>query len=320
MTLRMALILLTVLAAGSPGPGIAATDPERSVRLVVPFRAGGSSDIVARTVSQRLSMVWTVPVTVDNQPGGYASLISQFGGKAKSDGRTLVLGNIALALNEVFGHQPPYSARRDLVPVALIARQPTGLLVQTQFPAETLAEFLDTARSRTTPLVFASSGNASVGHLAGELLRFMTGIPFVHTAHPRAGHTLGQSALSVPCAFSGLPATLHYVKLGKLRLLAVTDSERAAAMREVPTIGELVPGFAVNNWIGILAPYGISVLQVRRMNSDISRAVRTSEVREPLEGLGFEIWTTTPGYFKDMLDANVEQFGRLVQQTGVRIE
>lgn len=302
--------------------GAPAADADAPIRLIVPFRAGGSTDVVARVVSHRLGILWKQPVNVENHPGGYGTLGAHLGNSQDTAGRTLVFANIALALNEVYTRQTPtYSAKRDLVPVALIARQPTGLVVQPQYPADTLAEFLEGARNRGGPVLYASSGTGSVGHLAGELLRYMTGLPLVHTPQPRAGHTLGQAGLGpVPCAFAGLPATLHHVKVGKLRLIAVTDTDRAPAAKEVPTIGELVPGFAVNNWVGIVAPYGVSVRHVRRINADINRVVRSAEVREPLEGLGFDVWTATPGFFKEMLDANIEQFGRLVQQAGIKME
>jgi tripartite-type tricarboxylate transporter receptor subunit TctC len=289
------------------------------VRLIVPFPAGGSSDIVARLLSQRLTHVWNQEVQVDNRPGGASVLGTQLAVQSPPDGHTLVTANVSLTINEALRPNLPYSALRDLIPITLVARQHTVVVAHPDFPASSIVELVELAKSRP-PLAYYSSGPGSVGHLAGALMGVAGGGQVSHASRV-SGRRMLSAATANPGSFAivGLPAVISHVRAGKLKALAVTDGRRADALPDVPTVGETLPGFEVNNWIGILAPYGISVPLVRRIHTDIVAVVRTPEFHDLLASQGDYARGSTPGEFKSRLTTDIERFTRHISAVGVSI-
>jgi tripartite-type tricarboxylate transporter receptor subunit TctC len=300
-------------------PSNAQSFPARTVRLIVPFPAGGSSDIVARLLGPQLAQAWNQEVQIDNRPGGASVVGTQLAVKAAPDGHTLVTANVSLTINEALRPNLPYSALRDLIPITLVARQHTVVVAHPDFPAGSIVELVELAKSRP-PLAYYSSGPGSVGHLAGALLGVAGGCQVSHASRV-SGRRMLSAATANPGSFAiiGVPAVISHVRAGKLKALAVTDGRRADALPDVPTVGETLPGFEVNNWIGILAPYGISVPLVRRIHADIVAVVRTQEFHDLLASQGDYARGSTPGEFKSRLTTDIERFTRHVSAAGVSI-
>jgi tripartite-type tricarboxylate transporter receptor subunit TctC len=295
--------------------------PDKPVRLVVPYRVGGSSDVVARLLSVRLAELWGQPVTVDNVPGTASIYGTHSVANAQPDGHTLLVGNSALAINEALSRNLPYHALRDFAPISLAARQQVALVVNAGAPFYSFTQLRDAARAKPGQLSYGSAGPGAVGHLAGELLKHVTATNITHVAYSGNRQALRELiANHITYAMIGLPSAMRHVTAGRLRVLAVAGSARAEALPEVPTIGESVPGYEVNNWIGILAPYGATVTLVREINAHLVRVINKPDIKELLSGLGYEPLSSTPGEFHYRLAADIERYSRIVAAAGISLQ
>jgi tripartite-type tricarboxylate transporter receptor subunit TctC len=307
---------LVLAMYGSPAP---AQDnfPSRQVRIIVPFPAGGSSDIVARLFSLRLGQLWGREIVIDNRPGSGSVEGVHLASQAVPDGHTLVATNVSLAINEAVSPRLPYHAVRDFSPISLLAHQYTALVAPPAYPASNVAQLIELARTR--PVIFYSSGVGSAGHLVGELLRATSGAGMTHVPVPSVRRSIIDAAYN-PAGFAivGLPSALPQVASGKLKVLAVTTANRAAVLPDVPTVGETIPGFEAYNWIGVLAPYGISVKLVRRINRDIASILDNAEFRTVLANHGYDPIGSTPGDFQRRLVRDIERYTRDFSAAGVR--
>jgi tripartite-type tricarboxylate transporter receptor subunit TctC len=313
-----------LLAALLASPHDVAAFPNRTVTIVVPFPAGGSSDVLARVLSLRLAEYWGQDVVVENRAGGASVHGTQAVAQAPADGYTLLAANAALAINEALSRRLPYHAARDFAPISLVARQPLALVTRAGSPLTSVSALMHAARERPGQITYGSPGHGSVGHLAGELLKLVTGVNLVHvpSAGPRKlllnlkdGVNLKDGELSV--AFLGLPTAMPHVRSGHLRLLGVTGSRRAEAVADVPAIAETFPGFVVDNWIGIVAPYGVSVQLVRSINGSVTAIARRPEFRMQLSSLGYEAVGSTPGQFQSRISVDIERYSRIVAAAGI---
>lgn len=297
----------------------AQTYPTKPVRLIVPFVAGGSSDTIARVLSQALTKRWGEQVVVDNRPGGGTIIGTEIASKAPADGYTLITANIAFALNYGLRKKLPYDTLKGFTPIILLARQPTALVVLPTFPAQTLGELIALAKAKPATIAYGSSGFGTVGHIAGELLKGMAGINITHVGY-KGGGQLVTDVLGgqIPVGIMGLPPAMPFIKAGRLKAIALTDGKRAAALPNLPTVGETVPGFEVNNWIGILAPAGISSAITRKINTDTNRVLDIPEVKERLSALGFEIQGGTPKEFRDLVNSDARKYQRVIKDAGIK--
>ena len=305
---------LLLVCAGSP---LAAAFPDKPVHLVVPYPAGGSSDVLARVLSARLAELWGQPVIVENMPGGGSVFGTHTVSKAAPDAHTLLAGNATLAINEALSQKLPYHALRDFAPISLTARQHTALIVQASSPFTTVRQFADAARAKPN-LTYGSAGHGAVGHLAGELFKVMTAANITHVAYNGTRQAINELiANHVSCVMIALPAAMPYVKSGRLRVLALADARRAPMLPNVPTLGESVPGYEVESWYGVLAPYGVSVPLVRRMNADLNTVLNKPDFREQLLSLGYEATASTPGDFQSRLASDIERYSRITVAVGI---
>ena len=309
----MALLLLAA-------PALAAF-PDKPVRVVVPYGAGGSSDVVARLLSLRLIELWSQPVVIENVPGSASVFGTDSVARAAPDGHTLLTGNATLAINEAFARKLPYHALRDLTPIALVARHYTALIVSAGAPFQSVGQIIEAARGRHPPLSYGSAAQGSVSHLAGELLRHAASVSLVHVSYSKNAEAIQQLlANRVSCAMISLPLAMPYVKAGQVRVVGVTGSHRTQALPDVPTIGETVSGYEVNNWIGILAPYGVNVGLVRRINADLNSVTGRPRFQEMLTNLGYAPLSGTPGDFRTMLAADIERYSRMILAAGIALQ
>ena len=295
--------------------------PAEPMHLVVPFDAGGSTDILARVVSSRLAEVWRQPVLVKNIPGHPTVSGAQFVANAAPDGRTFLVVNAALAINEALYRRLPYDALRSFAPISLLGRQHLVFVVHPSSTINTSNDLIDAARSGQAPLTYATPAIGSLGHLAGELLKLMTAGKFVHVPSKNPANALHELLVKhVSCVIVALPRALPYVKSGQLRAIAVAGSSRATALPDVPTLGGSVAGYNISTWTGLLAPYGVSVPLVRTLSADVEAVMRRPDLVELLRSLGYEPSSSTPYDFQNRLRADIERYSRIVFEAGIRIQ
>jgi tripartite-type tricarboxylate transporter receptor subunit TctC len=295
--------------------------PQRPIRMIVPFVAGGSSDIVARIIGQRLAEKWSQQVVVDNRPGGGTIIGTELAAKSAPDGYTLVTANVAFAINEALPRKLPYRALKDFVPVLLIARQPTVLAAFPSFPARTVPQLIERAKGNGAAIAYGSSGVGTIGHLAGELLKQMAAIPMTHVPYKGGGQLVTEViGNQVPLGFMGLPPAIGHIKAGRLKVLGVTDGKRAASLPDAPTIGESVPGFEVNNWIGILTVAGTPAPVVKKLYEDASAVVKMEQTTRSLTEQGFEIWDGSPDEFHKLIESDIQKYTGVVKTAKIGVQ
>lgn len=293
--------------------------PARPVRVIVPFAAGGTFDLVARVVSQKLGELWAQQVVVDNRPGGGTLIATEMIAKANADGHTIYLSPNALAANPALHRKLPYDAKRDLRPVVLIAAQPMALGAHPSFKANSIKELQEIAKASPGKLSYGTAGIGSGGHLAGEIFKSMTGIDVVHVSY-KGGNVAMMDVMAnqIPLVMTGLPNLLPQHKAGRIKILAITDSKRSAVAKEIPAIAETVPGYEFRNWFGFIVPAGTPPSVVRQINADVNKILATIEVRQQLIDQGFDVIGGTTEEFGRVIDADTAKFGKVIREAGIK--
>jgi tripartite-type tricarboxylate transporter receptor subunit TctC len=307
-------------------PVAAQSYPTKPVRLVVPYPPGGPLDTAARALAERVKEPLGV-VVVENRPGAGGNLGVDLVAKAAPDGYSLVIGAVAThAINPWLFSKLPYDPIKDFAPVTLIAHVP-NVLVMTPERAQQLnirsaRDLVAHARANPGKLNFASGGNGSAGHMAGELLKSQAGISAVHIPYAGAAPAqLGLLAGQTDFMFDNLASALAQVKAGKLRAFAVTTPRRAESMPDVPTMAESgLPGFDVSTWFGVFAPAGTPPVVVERLNKEFTAALRSPEMRERLARMGAEPAPMAPGDFQQFVRSEMAKYEKVVKFSGARVD
>jgi tripartite-type tricarboxylate transporter receptor subunit TctC len=287
----------SLLAAAAAAPvaswpvlaGAQAAWPRQSVRFVVPFAPGGTSEIVARTVANELSKQLGQTIFVDNKGGGAGLPAMSEVAKATPDGHTIILGHVgSLAVNPYIFPNQPYDVNRDFVAVTLLAKVPNLFVIHPDVPAKDFKEFVAHAKANPNKLNYGSAGNASAGHLAMEYLKLVTGMPITHVPYRGTGPQLTDLlAGRTQASSAGLPALLPHIKTGKLRAIAVGTTQRLAQLPDVPTVAEMgFKDFETSQWYGILAPAGTPREVVKRLQEESLKALKSNSVTERFAGDG----------------------------------
>src|SRR5450631_1022823 len=312
------LAAVALLAA----PATAQPYPARLVRIVVPQTPGGATDVFARKIGQLLSERWGQPIVIENRAGAGGVLGTDSVAKSAPDGYTLLVTYAgSQAINASLYPKIPFDSVGDFQMVATLAVTPFILIVNPKLSAQNLAEFVALAKAKPGRLTYASSGNGSVNHLLGEMLKADTGISMLHVPYrgvaPAITDVIGGQ---VDAAFSSVPSVLQMVRSGNVRALAVSSARRVATAAEIPTLAESgLPGFDVNPWWGILAPAGIDMAIVRKINTDVADVFRTKEMIDFLATQGAEPLITSPEDFLAILQADVVKWAKVVKDAGVTI-
>ena len=323
MKLKAHLALLFLAAAALAGiAGTASAQsayPNKPLRFIVPFAAGGPTDVLARVIGQKLGESLGQPVVVENRPGAGGNIASDYVAKAPPDGYTLILGTVGThAINASLYSKLPFDTARDFAPIALVASATIVMVVHQSVPAATVKEFVALAKSRPHPFSMASPGSGTPQHLAGELFKTVTAVDMVHIPYKGAAPALNDIlGGQVSVGFVSLPAALPHVKAGKLRALGVTAAKRSVVAPDVPTIAESgAPGYEVENWYGVLAPAGTPREIVNRLNAEIIKLLHAKDVKELLNNQGFEVLHSTPDQFAAFSKTEFEKWAKLVKLSG----
>lgn len=305
------------------GAALAQTYPAKPLRMVVPFPAGGATDIVGRLIAQKLSEAWGQQVIVDNRGGAGGTLGSDIAAKSAPDGHTILVATSSThAIAPSLYARLPYDPVRDFAPVTLLASATILLAVHPSVPAKNVRELIALGKKQPQALSFASSGNGGISHLVGEHFKSVSGIQMLHV--PYKGDTpalvdlvSGQVSLMFGTAVSFLP----YVKSGRLNALAVTNPRRSPIVPAVPTVAESgLPGFEALQWFGIFAPAGTSKEIVAKLNGEIVKILRMPDVRDRLSGLGADVVGNTPEQFAAFQKADTAKWARIVKESGAKID
>lgn len=314
---------LAGLLALLPLAGMADTWPAKPIRMIVPFPAGGGTDILARDVTHKIatSAQWTF--VVDNKPGSGGNLGIDTAAKAPADGYSLVIGQTSnLAINPTLYGKLPYNPITDLTPIGLIGEAPLVLVVASNSPYRTLADVVQAAKAQPAFLNYATSGNGTVAHLATELFQREAGIKLTHVPYKGASQGLtdvigGQVHLYV----SSVPTLIGHIKNGKLRALAVTSLHRVDDLPQVPSIAESgYKGFEAVTWFGVLGPARLSPAVVSSVNAELNKALNTPELRQKLEDQGLTVRPSTSDQFGKLIRSDIDKWGRVVKESGAKAD
>ena len=296
--------------------------PQKPVRLVVTYPPGGTVDAVARIVGPKLSLRWGQPVIIDNRAGGGGLIGGDIVVKAPADGYTLLFDASNQAQNPALKKNMPFDTQRDLKPVSLLVKVPNVLVVNPQFEAQTVKALIALAKAKPGQINYASSGNGSAQHLAGELFGVMTNTQMTHVAYRGGGPAMVDvMAGQVPVFFASVASALPYIKSGKLRPVAIAGLKRSPVMPEVPTIAESgVPGYESSEWNAVLAPAGTPQAIVDQVSRDIAAVLADREVNARLIALGAEVIGSTPAELERFRRNEIERWTKLARQAHIELE
>ena len=295
--------------------------PSRPVRLVVTTPAGGSPDIIARLIGQWLSERLGQPIVVDNRSGASGNIGTEIVVRAPPDGYSLLMALSLNAINASLYDNLAFNFIRDTAPVASIASIPLVMEVNPSVPAKTVPEFIAYAKANPGKINMASGGNGSPLHVAGELFKMMAGVDMVHV--PYRGEALALPDLisgQVQVLFGVMPASLGYIRAGKLRALALTTAKRQEALPDVPTMGEFLPGFEARGWYGIVAPKATPTEIVEKLNKEINAALADPNMKKRLTDLGAAVFAGSPADFGKFIADETEKWRKVVRFAGIKAE
>jgi tripartite-type tricarboxylate transporter receptor subunit TctC len=319
--LRLARAAAFLCAAVACSGVMAQAYPNRPLRIVVPLSAG-AADTLSRMIAAKLTERWGQPVIVENRPGAGTTIGTDLVAKAPADGYTLLMATFSHAVNATFYRKLPFDTLKDFTAVTLVASAPNVLQVNPSVPAQTVAELVALAKSQPGKLNFASAGNGSSSHLAGELFKTLAEVQIVHVpykgAAPAMTDLLGGR---VEMSFDPLPSSLAHIQGGKLRPLAVTTTTRSPVLPNVPTVAEAgVPGYELNGWSGLLVHANTPKEIVAALNREIVGIVRAPDVKERFARLGFDIVGNTPEQFQAFIEAEVVKWGKVVREAKIHAD
>ena len=323
--------LLAALAAAMIAPcallivpcAMAQPFPAKPVRMIVGFPPGGGTDVVARVISQKLTEWWGQAVTVENRAGATGTIGADVVAKSPPDGYTLIMGHVnSTGIAPNLFAKLPYDPIRDFAAVAYVGYVPNILAVHPSIPAKSVKELVALLKANPGKYNYASSGNGSTQHLAGEMFKQLTGTSIVHVPYKGSGDAIKDLLAGfVAMNFDTMPPVLPHIQAGKLRGLAISTPKRLSQLPDVPTfVEEGITGFDVANWYGVMAPAGTPREIVAKLNADINRAMQVPEVRQRLEAVGTQLQEQSAAEFEAYMKSEVTKYGKLVKDANIRLE
>ena len=295
--------------------------PAKPIRMVVPFPAGGGTDLITREVANKVTGSGYTFV-VDNKPGSGGNLGVDAAAKASADGYTLVMGQTSnLAINPTLYSKLPYDPLKDLTPITLVASSPLVIVTGADSPYKTLDDVIKAAKEKPGSINFATSGNGTVAHLATEAFQKAAGVKLVHI--PYKGASQGATDVisgQVQLYVSSIPTLLGHIKSGKMRALAVTSLKRADDLPQIPAIAETYKGFEAVTWFGILGPANLPKDIVAKLNADINKALKDPELQKKLGDQGADVAGSTPEQFGKLIRDDITRWGKIVKDSGAKVD
>ncbi|SAI28126.1 putattive exported protein [Bordetella ansorpii] len=307
-----------VALAASAGAAAAETWPTKPIRMVIPFSAGGNTDVVARLIAPHIEKAVGQPVVVENRPGAAGNIAAEYVARADADGYTLLMGTVGTQAINYSIYKDIRFKPADFSPITLVASVPNVLVVTPSLPVKSVQELIDYGKKNPGKLSFASSGAGSSIHLSGEMFKTRTGVDMVHV--PYKGSAAAVTDIiggQVHLMFDNLPTSLPFIKSGKLRALAVTSAERSTNLPEIPTMAQAgVPNFEAGSWFGVLAPAGTPAPIVARIDQAIEKAMATPEMQKRVVELGAVPMVKGPKDFNAFIGTEIEKWKAVVQAAG----
>lgn len=318
--LALAMVAASALALGTAAQ--AQEFPDRPVTLVVPFAAGGSTDVVARIIGQKMADDLGQQIVVENVAGAGGNLGADRVARAEPDGYTILMGTVAThALNPLILKTKPYDPEKDFAPVSLLVLVPNVLVVNPELPAKNVAELLALLKAEPEKYSYASSGNGTPLHLSGELFKKMAGVSMQHVPYKGSGPALNDViGNQVPIMFDNLPSSSGHIKSGTLRALAVTTKERAPSFPDVPTIAETIPGYETYTWNALFAPAGTPKEAIDRLNAAAKKALSDPTVAGKMKDFSATIVASTPEELATHVTAELAKWGPVVKDANVQLD
>ncbi len=316
-----ALLMLSALLSVSAATH-AQTYPEKPIRAIVPFVAGGPTDIMARALGQKLSVAFGKQIIIDNRAGGGGLIAATMAKEAPADGYTIFFGTIStLATNVATSKKLPYDPTRDYAPITLTASNPYFMVVHPAVPANSLKEFIALAKAKPGQINYASSGAGGGSHMAMEMFRTMAKLDMVHIPYKGSGQSITEvMSGQVQMTFIQPSITIPQARAGKLKVLAVTGKNRLASWKEAPPIGDVVPGYEATSWQGVLAPAGTPKPIIDRLHAEIVKALNSPEISGRLIAEGSEIGGISPEEFGRHIRAEIAKWKKVVKDANIQVE
>ena len=316
------ICMATLAAAVLAAPALAQDYPSKPVRIIVPFPPGGSTDIITRTIGQKLSEDWKQAVVVDNRPGAGANIGAEALVKSAPDGYTLFMASTIHSINPSLYPKLSYDPVKDFTPIIAVAETAQVLVIHPSVPANTLKEFIALLKAQPGRLAYSSAGNGSQPHLAAELFKMMTRTYMLHIPYKGGPPAMTDLlAVQVQASFATAPSAVPHVKSGKIRALGVSTRARVPALPEVPTLIEAgLPGYDASGFFGLVAPAGLSPALVERINASVTRVLKEPAIRRSLSEQGAEPMTSTPAEYAALIRDEVSKWGKVVRESGAKID
>ena len=322
------LIIATAIAGLSATAAHAAQPeapayPAKTIRIIVPFSPGSTADVVSRIIGQKITENWSQAVVVESRTGAGGSIAAEYVARSAPDGYTLLMGGgSTLGHNLLLYPKLPYDPVRDFAPIVQVVRSPSAVLVHPSLPVRSLKELVALAKSRPGQLAYSTSGNATPGHIATEVLRMMAGISVVHVPYRGANEAIndlrsGQVQFTINSLFSSMP----YVRAGTVRCIATTGAKRAAELPDIPTVAESgFKGYEFYTWFGYVAPIATPREVIVRLNREVNRVIELPDVRQRLVNQGGEVLGGTPDEFGAFIRSEIERWSKVIKQLNLRVE
>ena len=319
ITTGLTAAVLSLFAAAAAAQSF----PSKPVRILVGFGAGGSTDIVARTLAQSLTADWKQNVLVENRPGASGMIAAELVAKSPPDGHTLmVTPQTSLAVAPALYGKAPYDTMRDFTPITLTGYTPLLMVIHPSFPPKTFKEFIAFAKKSREPITFGSGGVGSSPHMAGELMAAQLGIKITHVPYkgenPALADTIGGQ---IPIMFGNLPVAVPHVNSGRLRGLANTWSTRSPLAKDIPTVAESgFKDYAIATWFGLLGPANMPADLVMRIQRDTARLFNVPATKDKLTGMGVDLVLDTPEQFREYLKSEVARYSKVIRDAGIKVQ